>query len=147
MNSTVTKITIGRLFNLGSYEHIRYEITVEVPPASDPAAALIGLETILDAMNPKRPCGVSDDSTLECMANEIRRITRMSRADWEYTRWCEMDQAQCIAEKEAELAKCVAKTEHWKRRQAKARQLLSDLGAAVLYKDAKDDWDDDNDRF
>lgn len=26
----VTKITIGRLFNLGSYEHVRYELTVEI---------------------------------------------------------------------------------------------------------------------
>jgi hypothetical protein len=39
----ITKITIGRLYNLGSYEHVRYELTAEVPQGESPATAIIGM--------------------------------------------------------------------------------------------------------
>ena len=32
----ITKITVGRLHNLGNYEHVRYELTVEVPEGQKP---------------------------------------------------------------------------------------------------------------
>ena len=51
----ITKITIGRLYNLGSYEHIRYELTCEIPSGESPATALIGLEKLIGALNPKLP--------------------------------------------------------------------------------------------
>ena len=64
----VTKINIGRLYNLGSYEHVRYDLTVEVPPNQSPTDAMVGLEKILSALNPKLPAGALS------VAEERRRL-------------------------------------------------------------------------
>lgn len=50
----VTKITIGRLFNLGNYKHVRYELTVEVPAGASVQAALEGAETVIEELSPKK---------------------------------------------------------------------------------------------
>ena len=44
----ISRIGIGRLHNLGNYEHVRYEVTVELPPGTSPArpAALIAMQTV-----------------------------------------------------------------------------------------------------
>lgn len=49
----ITKITIGRLYNIGNYEHVRYELTSEIPPGESPATCIIGIEKILAALSPK----------------------------------------------------------------------------------------------
>ena len=47
--SRVSKITVGRLHNLGNYEHVRYEVTVELPPGTAPASVVRDLEDTLRA--------------------------------------------------------------------------------------------------
>ena len=76
--STVTRITIARLFNLGSYEHIRYEVTVEVPEGRSASSALIGLETVLSRLSPKRPVGTPSTSELATAFARLERLKTLS---------------------------------------------------------------------
>lgn len=54
----ISRITLGRLHNLGNYEHVRYEVTVELPPGTSPASVARELEDTLNALEPRQP--VSD---------------------------------------------------------------------------------------
>lgn len=143
----ITKITIGRLFNLGSYEHARYELTVEVPQGESAATALAGIERILDALNPRRPCNVPSEEETKQAANRIATMRAMSPEDFErqYLGYgSEATQASYIASSEQDLADGIKRREEWQARAKRARALLDDLGGAAQWKDAKLDWDDDD---
>ncbi len=145
----ITKITIGRLYNLGSYEHVRYELTAEVPQGESAATAIIGLEKILTALSPKNSTHSRDEldrqkRQLEAMhrklsdegPDEFRRYYghEFVGTPEEYIARCEESHAQDVAAREA-----------WEARSAKARKLLDDLGGAANFKDAKLDWECSND--
>ena len=135
----ISKITIGRLFNLGNYEHIRYELTVDVQPG-EATAALRGTENLLRALNPKRPSGVATDSELAQAKSKIELIRSMT--DEAVRRNYGMSKYGCIRKFTADLADAVSKTEHWNARQHAARKRFDDLGGASQYRDAKLDWQD-----
>ncbi|MDE2097624.1 MAG: hypothetical protein KGL39_10285 [Patescibacteria group bacterium] len=132
----ITRITIGRLYNLGSYEHERFEISAEVPKGASAAKTMLGLEKLIAALNPKCPI---DRSNLR--HNKMRlEMTDEQKArsfgeDWK---------RQCAALK-VEVAKCEKALAAWQRAQETARKLFDDLGGASKWKDAKMDWDNDDD--
>jgi len=144
----VTKITIGRLYNLGSYEHVRYELSVEVPQGESPATALLGLEKILTALSPKTHTHSRDElerekRRLEIMGNELvlmqedefrRKHGFFEGSPLDYVKRCNEGHNKSLAERDA-----------WENRSAKARKMLEDLGGAANWKDAKLDWEDDHD--
>ncbi len=135
----ISKLTIGRLFNLGNYEHIRYELTVDVQPG-EASEAVLGVETLLRALNPKRPCGVMTDSELAQAKNKIDLIRSMT--DEAVRRNYGMSKYGLIRRYTADLAEATSKTELWRVRQKSARKLFDDLGGASQYRDAKQDWED-----
>lgn len=51
----VSKITIGRLFNLGNYEHVRYEIAADLQPGENPREAVEKLNSAINAIGEKCP--------------------------------------------------------------------------------------------
>lgn len=51
----ITSVTVARLHNLGNYEHIRYECTVELPEGTSPASVLGELEQLMDELTPRPP--------------------------------------------------------------------------------------------
>lgn len=138
-----TKITIGRLFNLGSYEHVRYEITVEIHEGESASNALIGLEKILSALNPKEPGNVPTEDDLK---RELRRLESMQALDddsfervhggYVGTRLEYMDRIS------VSLAEAAARRKAWQEKAEKARALLDDLGGAAKWTDAKLNWED-----
>lgn len=145
----ITKITIGRLYNLGSYEHIRYELTAEVPEGGSPATALLGLERILSALSPKTSTHSRQElwreglriaelgAALKAMAdeNEFRRkYGHFEGTPSEYVARCEQSHFENVKDRDA-----------WERRSAKARKMLEDLGGAANWKDAKLDWENGDD--
>lgn len=144
----ITKITIGRLYNLGSYEHIRYELTAEVPQGESPATCIIGMEKIIEALSPKTATHSRGE-----LAREKRQVEEKHRklseegpeefqrhyghfvgTPEEYIGRCEQSHAENVARRDA-----------WEARSAKARKLLEDLGGAANWKDAKLDWENDDD--
>lgn len=56
----ISRITIGRLHNLGNYEHVRYEVTVDLPPGTSPASVLHSTEQMLNGLEPRPPHSVSE---------------------------------------------------------------------------------------
>jgi len=142
----VTKITIGRLHNLGNYEHIRYELTAEIKGVDSPTMTLIGMEKIIDALNPLRPVNVPSKEESEREANHITRMRIMSDEDFkqQYLGYgSKATRESYIASHEKSLAEGVDRFKKWKARAAKARELLEDLGGAANWKDAKLGWEED----
>lgn len=143
----ITKITIGRLYNLGSYEHVRYELTVEVPQGESPATAILGMEKILEALNPKTHTHSRGE-----LEREKRQVEEMHRrfsdeGPDEFRRY----HGHFVGTPEEYIARCeeshaanVAARDAWEARSAKARKLLEDLGGAANWKDAKLDWENDD---
>lgn len=145
----ITKITIGRLYNLGSYEHVRYELTAEVPQGESPATAIIGLEKILTALSPKTH--THSRSELEREAHQIEEMRHLLAGKGEEA-FRQRHGFSFVSTPEEYIARCaeshaknVADRDKWERRSAKARILLDDLGGAANFKDAKLDWEDCND--
>lgn len=141
----VTNIKIGRVHNLGNYEHIRYELTVAVGENESASSALVGMENILTALNPKRPANVPEDYQMNQMAREIEKIRSLSPEDFEtHHGWHNVSQSERIAQMLKDLSENKARKEAWESKRDKARGLLDDIGGAAVYKDAKDNWGDDN---
>lgn len=144
----VSKITVSRLYNLGNYEHVRYELTAEVPQGESPATAIIGLEKILAGLSPKTSTHSRAElarvrKSLEAKRAELREIgeERFRREYGGFEGTAEEYLARC----EASLKENEASRDAWEARSAKARKLLDDLGGAANWRDAKSEWDDDGD--
>lgn len=142
-----TRITIARLFNLGSYEHCRYEISVEIAEGESAKSAIIGLEKVMAALAPESKCSVRTrgelDRELNCvleLRNQLslpedefrRRHGHFEGTPKEYYERCEKMHAENVARREA-----------YEKRAARARELLDELGGAEHWKDAKLDWEND----
>jgi hypothetical protein len=136
IKSHVTRLTIARLFNLGSYEHVRYEVQVDVPEGQSAAQACYGVERILAGLKPKCPVDVYELARL-------KEKTKWSEQDW--WRYHGKDSWESAkAANQAELERQLGKVKAWKDEQTKVRALLDDLGAAYQHTDAKLTWEDED---
>jgi hypothetical protein len=145
----VIKITVGRLYNLGNYEHIRYDITVEIQPGESPATAMTGIEKIMAGLAPEKTWGVHSDGDLERTSHHLKEmaanLTTMDeaafRARYGYFVGTPTEyHTRCMEGHTAEVVKRAKAVQ----RAATARKLLEDIGGASNWKDAKLDWADDN---
>jgi hypothetical protein len=144
----VTKITIGRLFNLGSYEHVRYDITVELSEGDSAQAAMIGLEKIVSALAPERCWSVKtrdelkrEERVIESMKHELAAYGedefRRRHGHFEGT------PEDYLVRRTVASTQEKAKRDDYERTAKHARRLLDELGGAATWKDAKLDWEDD----
>ncbi len=127
----VTSITIGRLYNLGNYEHVRFELTVEVPEGRSAAAALANTVTVLKGFGPiKSEFGYQRYLNL-AKTPEPRLSDPPTNAEkQDHAEWV---RAQRLATQYAAALK---------RREA-ALDLLDRMGGTSIYRDSKLDWDQD----
>jgi len=139
----ISKITIGRLFNLGNYEHVRYEITVDVA-VDEAATALTGLERILDALNPKKPNWYLTPAGAASAEERIKQLRELT--DEEVRKRHGQSKYSLIFKWTKQLIEAQNKSNCWNINQQNARQALDDLGGACVYVDAKETWDT-NDEF
>lgn len=143
----VTKITIGRLYNLGSYEHVRYELTVEVKDGESAATALVGLEKILAALSPKTSTHSRQDLWRESLRiQELQAALAAMTDENEFRRkhgYFEGTPAEYVSRCAQSHFDNVKERDRWEQCSAKARKMLEDLGGAANWKDAKLDWEDD----
>ncbi len=143
----ITKITIGRLYNLGSYEHVRYELTAEVKDGDSAKETITGMERILEALSPK-----TSTHSREELAREKHQVQEMHRRLSEegpdefrryYGHGFEGTPEEYIGRCEQSHEENVKRRAAWEARSARARELLDDLGGAAKWKDAKLDWETD----
>jgi len=122
-STRVSRIAIGRLHNLGNYEHIRYDVTVDLVNGENPGLIIQRLEKLLAALKPittdydyQRAVKVMSDP--ELAADETARNIEVYKARIE------------------RHDKAVARRE-------RALILFAALGGQSQHTDAKDNWEDD----
>ncbi|MGL4233211.1 MAG: hypothetical protein ACRDAM_15945 [Casimicrobium sp.] len=117
----VTEICIGRLYSLGNFEHIRYEVRVSVPDTSDPNEVLKNLVDAIDSLQPKPP-----------------------HSDWAISnaRKDAVDQNVTVAQQEA-ARKIVKEYEAWLTAKEEAGKRFSNLGGTTKQEIPARNFDDE----
>lgn len=123
--SRISRITIARLYNIGNYEHVRYELTADVPEGNSAKIAVAKLVKILRGANPKPP-----HSRFEYERAKESISKPLSKMD-------EMDHANQRA-----YRRVVDDVNRWKKQREEALDLLHKFGGTADHRDAKLEWDD-----
>lgn len=123
--STISRITITRLYNLGNYEHVRYELTADVPAGCSAKMAASNLVKILRACNPKPPHSWHEITRAKELCS--KPVHKMTDLDWE-----NQNQAQRV----------MRDFNKWQKAKAEALKLLEKFGGKADHRDAKLDWED-----
>jgi hypothetical protein len=119
----VSRITIGRLYNLGNYEHVRYELTVDVPAGVKPSHALTQMLRVLKAANPKPPCSAYEIRTArEALAKDPATLSQYDR-----------DNLETFKER-------VSRYDEWLALKERAVRILDEMGGSRVEVDAKEAW-------
>lgn len=121
----ITSIAISRLFNLGNYQNIKYDLAVEVPAGVSAKSVMVNLSHILFELKPLRK-----PEEVDYLQRALAKA-EADRDDWE----------------KSNLDKWIEISEEFKRRharQAEALKALDDLGGTTFFKDAKENWDDED---
>ena len=142
----VSKITIGRLFNKGNYEHVRYELTVEVKESESATDAITNLERIVEALKPVSRLCISSADELQRNIKEIEQMKAMPAEELERTyAHYKGTREEIIARYEADLKESSEKRESALQRAQAARAAFDNLGGIAEHRDAKLDWETDYD--
>lgn len=121
----VSKITIARLHNCGNYEHVRYEIAVDVGPSDSAASVLCQVEEILNDLKPGGPVSEYElRRAKEVLAKPASELTDTDMVN------------MTLYRERIRIANEATK----KRADAVAR--LNEFGGSTVYTDAKNEWDD-----
>lgn len=138
----ISRITIGRLHNLGNYEHIRYEVTVELPPGTSPASVLHATEQMLNGLDPKAPHSAHE--VLGAQRELAKPAPRMADFVDGRDHYNTPEQRLESANNDRERAlKIVNRHNEWRRGRDAAHRRFDELGGTALHRDAKADWDED----
>lgn len=141
----VTRLSIGRVYNLGNYEHVRYEVSVDVA-SSDSASSVLGtLEAIIADLQPIERTSVRSEAEIKRLSDEVAKMATMDEETWaRYYGHCtgtrvevEGRYAEHLAQAMRERAAAVSKREA-------AKDTLDTLGGSTRYTDAKERWRDDD---
>lgn len=139
--SKIKTIQIGRVYNLGNYEHVRYDITAEVEPEEDPSQVMTGLEKVIEGLRPVK--GVASCSELNRNRTEVEKMRTMSDAEFKQSFGGHTGtRAEIIELYHVGYCKKVTDRAEALTRAKGARKMLSDLNGAAIWKDAKLEWED-----
>jgi hypothetical protein len=124
-HAKVKTLSVARLYNLGNYEHVRYEVTVEIPDGVTTKQTLADIVGCLKIMQPTKKPFMLDEHRAILMKpvetlSETEKLNieewRQEVADWDHT------QAMRFA----------------------ALDKFEKLGGVSKKTDAKRDWQDDS---
>lgn len=141
----ITKITLGRLYNLGNYEHVRYDLTVEVPDGASATKSILGMERIIAGLSPLKNARVRDVGDLRRDAAYIAKLKSLNAEEWKREHGeSKGTRKEIIGRYEKALRDETLKRQKELRTAERARLLFDDLGGAARWKDAKLDWENDD---
>lgn len=124
--SRISRITVGRVHNLGNYENIRYEVTVDVADGDNPAEILNSLETTLEDLQATSGVDSYDlrraKAALEKPASELDEVDLRNLDAFK----------QRVEKHDTAMA-----------RRNEAKEALNRFGGTAVHKDAKDNWEED----
>lgn len=122
--SRITRLTVARLYNLGNYEHVRYEITAEVPRGGSAKQTLLDTVGILRGLKPlKTPYNLTTAQEVLAKAPAERTEAEKDRLE----EYADVVNQHCGA----------------KALRVIALNKLDDVGGVSVKTDAKDSWGDD----
>lgn len=127
-NARVTSISVSRLFNLGNYENVKYDIAAELPEGTSAKAVLLQLASTVWALGPIRTphCRQEYEDALKKVDAQRSNYEKEHMQEWQ--------------ERMAAYHTKVAA-------RAQAVEELDNLGATSTRKDAKNTWDDPDDDY
>lgn len=142
--SKITRISVGRVYNLGNYEHVRYELTVDVPESGSATEAIVGIEKLLAGLKPDRITKSHEDIARE--QRVIDEAKMMPLAEFERRHGTPVGGPLAYIKRleesiEIEKKRRVESDARFKR----CRELFNDIGGASKWTDAKWDWDQGDD--
>ncbi len=142
MKTRITRIVAKRLYNIGSYEHVSYELEEHIPEGESAAEAMIGLERILAAISPKT--STHEQAELIRARRYVEKMKEQLAKEGaeSFRRHLEGTPEEYIARCEASCDQNEAARAAWEQQHAKARQMLDDLGGAAKWTDSKLYWED-----
>lgn len=122
----LSKITVGRVYNLGNYEHIRFDLTFDVPDGANPLDVLKAAVKAIAILKPlKTPTEVAyAEGKLKMNAASL------STYDLEHL---------------SEYKATVKRHEELVARHNASLKLFESLGGITTFKDAKANWEDEDD--
>lgn len=132
----VSRVTIGRLYNLGNYEHVRLEVSVDMPPGSSPASVLGDLDALMAGMNPKAPhSDYAVGRAIYAMSKPAPKLEDFPVDDpdadpWDATRVQKL--ANALNERE-DHARVIAETEQWRKARDAALRRFDELGGTARH--------------
>lgn len=126
--SRITRLTVARLYNLGNYEHVRYEITTEIPPGGSVKQTMLDTWAILKALKPVKK-DYQLDQAKEVVLKDSSQLSEFEKAH--------MDEYQALVKTHAALLQL----------RNEALNKLDDIGGTSVHTDAKDKWQDEDTPF
>lgn len=145
----ISRVTIARLHNLGNFEHIRYEVTVELPPGTSPSSVFKELDALLTDVEPKRP--VSNYELREALKTvsgpepTLADIKAVMNGAYEEDPFDSVTPEQALQRKLAErerARRALKRHDEWMAGREAAMARLDALGGAAVYTDARDGLED-----
>ena len=123
--SKVTTITLARLYNIGNYEHIRFELSAEVPKDGSVKQTLLDMGAILARLRPIKP-PYNYALAKEVVSKLPEQMTEAEKGRLE------------------EFVEIVRDHESAKALRCEALNKLDDIGGSSKHTDAKASWDDND---
>lgn len=127
----VSRLSVGRLCNLGNYEHIRYEVTVDIPEGVDVTKTLMTVEKALNTLAQPAPGRNGYPTVAYAKAQLAKPISELQPAHEQ--------------ENLGAYRRLVEAYEAWTKRQDYARAVLGDFSLSSEFTDHKQYWDEDGD--
>lgn len=126
----ITHVESARLHNLGNYEHVRYQIMVELPLGASPASVVGELEQVLADLEPKCPWSTWALAHAQRLVQQVDPDEGASAEDHARRRDAARDKLARYAE--------------WKKQRDAALAKLDQFGGLAVHTDAKGRWDADD---
>lgn len=122
----VVHVEVKALFNLGNYQNITYGMSAEVPAGGSARQTLIDLQWIIGRLRPIRK------PDCEAEYEQCSKTPEGERTEWQ------KNHSQEWAERMANYHARVAQ-------QSQALRLLDEIGGKSEYRDAKAEWENEDD--
>lgn len=122
----ITYVGISRLFNAGNYENVKYELGAEVPADACPSETFRQMVFVITSLKPLRKPSCYDQY------QAAAKKTEAEQSEWEKGH---------IKEWAEEVSNYLA----LKQRREEALMELDKMGSKTTYKDAKRNWESNDD--
>lgn len=126
----ITHVEIARLHNLGNYEHVRYQVKVELPVGTSPASVIGELEQVLADLEPKCPWSTRDLA-------HAQKLVQQAEPD-------EGSTAEDHARRRDAARDKLARYAEWKQQRDAALAKFDQFCGLAVHADAKSGWGDDD---